>query len=102
MTKTRKKAKKRLLGLACLFMGILGILIASIFKDWVTIFKNKKESVLLSSKYDTLLEDEIKLNSELNKLQDPEYVTRYIREKYLYSKDGEIIIRIPEEDIKEE
>ena len=29
-------------------------------------------------------------------MQDPEYIARYLREKYLYSKDGEDIIRIPE------
>ncbi len=98
MPKTKKKAKKRLLGLSCLFLILLGVLVASVFKDWLTIFKNKNERVVLAGKYDTLLEDEIKLNSELNKLQDPEYVTRYIREKYLYSKDGEVIIRIPEEE----
>ena len=31
-------------------------------------------------------------------LEDPEYVARYAREKYLYSKDGELIIRIPDEN----
>ena len=35
-------------------------------------------------------------NNTVTKLQDPDYVARYAREKYLYSKDGEIIIRIPE------
>ena len=29
-------------------------------------------------------------------MQDPEYIARYLREKYLYSKAGEYIIRIPE------
>lgn len=98
MAKKKRNPKKRLLGLSCLFLFLLGVLVASVFKDWLTIFQNKNEKVVLASKYDTLLEDEIKLNSELNKLQDPEYVTRYIREKYLYSKDGEVIIRIPEEE----
>ena len=80
---------------------LLGYLVVSVFNDWVTIFKNKNEKVVLANKYDNLLEDEEKLKSELNKLQDPEYVTRYIREKYLYSKDGEIIIRIPSEEENE-
>ena len=39
-------------------------------------------------------EDEF--NKTVAKLQDPDYVARYAREKYLYSKDGEIIIRIPD------
>ena len=36
------------------------------------------------------------LKNEINKLQDPEYMARYAREKYLYSKNNEIIIKIEE------
>ena len=38
---------------------------------------------------------EEKLNSDVEKLKNPEYVARYLREKFLYSKEGEYIIRIP-------
>ena len=41
-----------------------------------------------------ILEKEDLLKSEINKLQDKEYVARYAREKLLYSKDGEIIIKM--------
>ena len=34
-------------------------------------------------------------NIDADKLQDPDYIARYAREKYSYSKDGEIILRIP-------
>ena len=40
------------------------------------------------------LEEEDILNDEISKLQDPEYLAKYAREKYLYSKDDEIIIKI--------
>ena len=33
---------------------------------------------------------------ELYLLKDPDYIARFAREKYLYSKSGEIIIRIAE------
>lgn len=46
--------------------------------------------------YKDKLSEEEKLKSEINKLQDPEYIARYAREKYLYSKDDEIIIKIEE------
>ena len=46
--------------------------------------------------YKNKLSEEEELKSEINKLQDPEYVARYAREKYLYSKDDEIIIKIEE------
>ena len=37
------------------------------------------------------------LNS-IELLQDKDYLARYAREKYFYSKDGEVIIRMPSED----
>lgn len=46
--------------------------------------------------YKNKLSEEEELKSEINKLQDPEYIARYAREKYLYSKDDEIIIKIEE------
>ena len=34
---------------------------------------------------------EYELNIDIEKLNDPEYLAKYIKEKYMYSKDGEII-----------
>ena len=47
--------------------------------------------------YNEKLEDEENLKDEINKLQDPEYMAKYAREKYLYSKNGEIIIKIEDQ-----
>ena len=46
----------------------------------------------------TLREKEAELKVDVEKLEDPDYIARYAREKYMYSKDGEIILRLPEED----
>ncbi|NLC48199.1 MAG: septum formation initiator family protein, partial [Tenericutes bacterium] len=46
--------------------------------------------------YSEKLTEEETLKSEINKLKDPEYMARYAREKYLYSKNDEIIIKIEE------
>ena len=40
------------------------------------------------------MKEQDSLKSEVVKLQDPEYVARYAREKYLYTKDGETILKI--------
>ena len=58
----------------------------------------KNEKKTLSEKLVTLKDEEDKLNSDIKKLKDPEYVARYAREKYMYSKDGELIIRLPDDD----
>ena len=36
------------------------------------------------------------LETDVLKLQDPEYMAKYAREKYLYSKDDEIVIKLEE------
>ena len=64
------------------------------FSYWSTIYSNIKEKKELEKANKDRIEEEELLKSEINKLQDEEYIARYAREKYLYSKDGEIIIKI--------
>ena len=82
---------RSLLVFVALFMLIL---IGTVFNDWTTIKENVKETEEINAKYQTLLEEEASLNSEVIKLQDPEYVARYAREKYMYTKNGEKILKI--------
>ena len=56
--------------------------------------KNKSKITSLNKKYNNLLSEEEKLVSEVTKLQDDDYVLRYAKEKFLYSEDGEVIIRM--------
>lgn len=64
------------------------------FSYWSVIYSNVKEKKELELKYKEILEREDLLKSEISKLEDEEYVARYAREKFLYSKDGEIIIKL--------
>ena len=54
---------------------------------------NNKEITLLQTTYEDLLDNEESLKAEVQKLQNPEYVERYEKEKFLYTKPNEIIIR---------
>lgn len=45
-----------------------------------------------------LMEDEEKLKTDILKLNDKEYIARYAREHYLYTKDGEIALKIDDDD----
>ena len=89
-----KKEKLRLFLIPVITIALLVLLVMSVYKDWETIFKNNQESKELSIKYDELLSQEEKLKSEVTKLKDPRYVARYAKEKFFYSTDGEMIIRI--------
>ena len=50
----------------------------------------------LEGELTSLLEQEEALEADIKRLSDPLYVARYAREKYFYSKEGEIILRIEE------
>ena len=65
----------------------------STISNYIKINKEIKEDKI---SYKDKLSEEEELKSEINKLQDPEYMARYAREKYLYSKKDEIIIKIEE------
>ena len=91
--KVTKKERRRLTLFIIAFIFIIGFTCINIFPDWLKIMKNKKEITLLESSYEELLDTEEALKAEVEKLQDPEYVERYAKEKFLYTKDDEMIIR---------
>lgn len=76
------------------------ILVSTIYPDLQQVFNNNKETKELKVYYDKLLEEETSLNSEVVKLQFPEYKARRVREDLLYTKDGELILKILEDGDK--
>ncbi len=92
--KTTKKDKRRLFFWSLLILIICSYLGVFIFDSWSKILENNKLKESLAKQYEELLESEKKLNGESIKLQDPDYVAKFAREKYMYSKEGEMIIRI--------
>jgi cell division protein DivIC len=93
--KSLKYAKRRMCLLTFLLVALIIGGIGSVFSDWMKIYENRHEYITLSNQYQDLENQSAQLKSDVNKLQDPDYVARYAREKYLYTKDGELIIRIP-------
>jgi len=93
-SKLKKKRVKRIL-LVTLFCFTINAYvlysIGTILKD-VNYMKSEKKE--LAVKLESLKEEEEILKSEVNKLKDPVYIAKYAREKFLYSGDGEYIIRM--------
>ena len=96
MKRATKKDKRRILVLIVILIPLLVLFISNVWKYSTQILKNIETKKELDVTYKEKLKEEEKLQSEIIKLQDPDYVARYAREKYLYSKDGEIILRMPE------
>lgn len=94
--KTTAQVKRRLV----LTVPItLAIILATTFTSVLELKKIRsyeKEKKTLTLELEKLKEDAESLNLEINRLNSPEYIARYAREKFLYTKDGEKLIIVDE------
>ncbi len=87
---------------------LVGLVIVVIGFATVYIGQNKKYDVMLAEK--ATLEKQLtevekeqeKLQHQLEKLDDDEYIEKLARQQYLVGKEGEIIFSIPEEKVERE
>ena len=89
---TKTKFRVTFLGISLIIASVFCV--SSVFSYISQVVKTRSEIDDLKLTYNEKLEEEENLKDEINKLQDPEYMAKYAREKYLYSKSGEIIIKI--------
>lgn len=95
-SKTVHKTKLRLVIFGLSSLVVIVFTTFTIGNYWVEIYDKYREKQELDNKLTDLKDKEAELRVDVDKLQDPDYIARYAREKYLYSKDGEFIIKIPE------
>ncbi len=93
-----KKSIRRILVFGCFSFCAIIFVVVSVLNVVSQIIDKYKEASKLEKEMAVLSEKEEELNSEILKLQDKDYLARYAREKYFYSKNGELIIRIPTEN----
>ncbi len=91
--KMKKSSKRRLIifGIPCLL--IIGYFIFSVVYSTYKIYNLKLEEKELNTKLEQLQKEEKNLSLDMEKLQDPEYLAKYAREAFSYSKPDEIIIQ---------
>lgn len=95
------QARRRLFFLRpiCLF-GIF-LVVAFFTINMYDIYKLNKEKQKKENEYVELQEESEYLKNEIVKLRDPEYLAKFARENYSYSKDGEIVIQMQEKEEEE-
>lgn len=93
-----KKSKRRLIVFLPLSIFIVGYSFIVVGNYSYNIYKLKKEEQLLKTQLKDLKKEEKNKKTDLTKLQDEDYIARYAREQYLYTKDGEYVIKIDEEE----
>ena len=99
MTKKKKKRSviksKIRIFFALIVFGVVTVTLGyNLFVNIVNINKMKTEKVTLGNKIAVLKEEKKELETDILKLEDPDYIAKYVREKYFYSKDGELILRL--------
>lgn len=92
----RKKVRRKIILIFLIYIVLGVLLLDTVIKTSYQLYTKSKEKKEFKEQLASLKDTEDELKGQVNKLQDSDYIARYAREKYLYSKDGEIIIRIPE------
>ena len=93
----RKETKRKMFIIAIIYIALGAVLLQNVVTTMYQIYTKNKEKKAFEQELVELKEKEDELKATVTKLQDPDYVARYAREKYLYSKEGEYILQIPEE-----
>lgn len=98
MTKKRKrktsKSKIRIFISLIIFGSVTTALGYTCISNILKIQDMKHEKEELQDKLVSLQEEKESLETDILKLEDPDYIAKYVREKYFYSKDGELILRL--------
>ena len=98
--KLSKGAKRRLVWLAPLSVFLIIYFIFTLVTTSINLYNLQKEEKILNDKLTSLKADAKSLKTEITKLQDKEYVARYARENYLYTKNGEYVIKLNDDGTK--
>ncbi len=88
------KAKGRMFIIFLFFGAVIATFGFTFLHDLKRINDMNKELRQLKVLQKELLDEEESIEADIKRLSDPLYVARYAREKYFYSKEGEIILRI--------
>lgn len=78
------------------YLGLAVSLIYYFSINAIRVINEKNEYEKLVKRRDALLLEKANLTQEVELLSDEGYVTRYARDNYIFSKDGEQVVKLPE------
>ena len=84
--------------LCFLLLAFSAFLIFEAAQELYKMFQYQQEVAEASEKYQEVLDENVYLTTEKEKLTDPDYVQSYARGNYMLSKDGERIFYLPEKE----
>ena len=92
-----KKSKRRLAFFGTFSLFVIGYFVFNLFYYSYRIMVLEKTKADLENELTVLKKNEETLSSDIQKLKDPEYIAKFARENYMYSRDGEYIIKIEDD-----
>src|SRR5574344_1601192 len=98
--KVIKPSIRRLIITAPICLFLIAYSLYTISSYALKIYNLNQQEKVLKTRLVSLKETKDELQAELVKLKDPDYLAKYARENYLYSKNNEYIIKI--DDTEEE
>lgn len=88
----RKTVKPMIFMLAgCAMMWIL-------FSSAMTTFSRQEDIARLEKEVKAIEQEKAALENQVELLNDDDYVTRYARENYVFTREGEKVVILPETD----
>lgn len=96
--KVSKKVKRRLVIFGTLSVVAIGYFLVTLISyvyNYASLIAEEKN---LQTNLASLKQEKVDLKTEIDKLNDPEYIARYAKEKYLYSVDGEFVIKLDDKE----
>ena len=98
--KKRKRLTAKMTGRMVVIFFLFGTVIFTLGYRLVVNLKAvsdfNQELDALKVQKEVLLDEEDAIEADIKRLSDQMYIARYAREKYLYSREGELILRIEE------
>lgn len=95
----KKKKKKQLTPISKLLMfGLIGLGIYFSYEVISEVYKTielRSQLAQVEKQLEQIQDENVKLISQKNKLEDPNYVQSYARGNYMLTKDGEEIYYLP-------
>ena len=92
-----KNKKTRIFVLGIVSLTCFVLLCVNAFTYTYKIVSLSKKEKELTIKLNELKELKESLDNEIEKLHDPEYIERFAREEYLYTKPNEYVIKVQDE-----
>lgn len=90
------QARRRLFFLRPICLFLLFFVAITFISNTIRLYQLNNEKKEKEEEYIKQQEKSDYLKNEIIKLNDPEYLAKFARENYSYSKDGELIIKIDE------